>query len=83
MPIFEFECLDCGHTMEVLIANSEKDLVVCGGCGGKNLKMLLSAHAAVSTTKRFPENASDRCCGADGPPSSCAGPGSCCGRTTP
>ena len=81
MPIFEFECLDCGQNTEILMASSETDLVACGNCGGKNLKKLLSAHASVSPTGKFPENAADRCCGSGGPPSSCAGPGSCCGHS--
>ena len=77
MPIYEFECLDCGNTTEILMANSETDLAVCGGCGSKNLKKLLSAHAFVNSTRRFPENPAARCCGEEGPPANCAGPGSC------
>lgn len=80
MPIYEFECLDCGHTTEVLVGSHETDLVACGNCGGRNLKKLLSAHAAVSPTGRFPTDPADRCCGAGGPLGTCAGPGSCCGR---
>ncbi|RLC27861.1 MAG: zinc ribbon domain-containing protein [Deltaproteobacteria bacterium] len=80
MPIFEFECGDCGHRMEILVGTDEIHLVSCGKCGSRNLKKLLSAPAAVASGKRFPENAPARCCGADGPPSSCEGPGSCCGR---
>lgn len=80
MPIYEFECVECGHTTEILMASTETDLVVCGGCGSRNLKKLLSAHAAVSSTRSFPDSAADRCCGSEGPPTTCAGPGSCCGR---
>ncbi|MBW1829688.1 MAG: zinc ribbon domain-containing protein [Deltaproteobacteria bacterium] len=80
MPIYEFECVECGHTTEILMASTETDLVVCGGCGSRNLKKLVSAHAAVSSTGGFPESAEDRCCGSEGPPTTCAGPGSCCGR---
>jgi putative FmdB family regulatory protein len=80
MPIYEFECVDCSHRTEILMKPDETDLVVCGKCGSRNLKKLLSAHAAASSTKGFPESAADRCCGADGPPADCAGPGSCCGR---
>ncbi|MBU1903032.1 MAG: zinc ribbon domain-containing protein [Proteobacteria bacterium] len=78
MPIYEFECGDCGQNTEILMASHETELVVCGNCGGRNLKKLLSVHAAVSPTGRFPENAVDRCCGSEGPTSTCAGPGSCC-----
>jgi putative FmdB family regulatory protein len=80
MPIYEFECEDCGRRTEILMAGTEEGLVACGGCGSRNLKKLLSAPAAVSPTGRFPENAADRCCGTEGPPNTCAGPGSCCGR---
>ena len=80
MPIYEFECVDCGSNLEILMASGEIDLVICGSCGSRNLKRLLSAHAAVSSTKRFPENAADRCCGTAGPSSPCAGPGTCCGQ---
>jgi len=81
MPIYEFECLDCGETTEILVAASETDLVTCGKCGSRNLKKLISAHAHVSATKTYPATPADRCCGVDGPPGgSCAGPGSCCGR---
>jgi putative FmdB family regulatory protein len=80
MPIFEFECSDCGKSTEILMGRDEENLVICAHCGSKNLKKILSAHAAFSATKSFPANASDRCCGADGPPESCSGPGSCCGR---
>jgi putative FmdB family regulatory protein len=81
MPIYEFECLDCGQNTEILLASTETDLVVCGHCGGENLKKLLSAHASVRSTGGFPENAADRCCGVEGPSEGCTGPGSCCGRT--
>lgn len=80
MPIFEFECMDCGKNTEILMARDEEELVVCSNCGGRNLKKLISAHAGVSATKGFPAEAADRCCGSGGPPSSCEGPGSCCGR---
>lgn len=80
MPIYEFECSDCGRRTEILMGGSEADLVRCGECGSRNLKRLLSAPAAVSATGRFPETAADRCCGTAGPAAACAGPGSCCGR---
>lgn len=80
MPIYEFECQDCGHNTEILVARNETELVACGNCGSKNLKKLLSAHASVNPNRSFPDNPADRCCGSAGPPSSCAGPGSCCGR---
>jgi putative FmdB family regulatory protein len=81
MPIYEFEYVDCGHDTEILITSNETELVVCGNCGGRNLKKLLSAHAALSLTRKPPANPADRCCGTEGPADTCAGPGSCCGRS--
>jgi putative FmdB family regulatory protein len=80
MPIFEFECRSCGHRMEILVNHSEIDLVVCSECCSKDLKKLISAHAPIQADRGVPVNPSDRCCGSDGPPASCAGPGSCCGK---
>lgn len=81
MPIYEFECLDCGKTTEILVAASEIALVTCGDCGSRNLKKLISAHAQVNPARSYPAGPADRCCGTDGPPGgSCAGPGTCCGK---
>jgi len=80
MPIYEFECIDCSHNTEILMASSDTGLVACGNCGSRNLKKVLSAHAAVNSTRGYPENSADRCCGTEGPPATCSGPGSCCGR---
>ncbi len=81
MPIYEFECLDCGHTTEILMASTDTDLVICGSCGSRNLKKLLSVHAPIGSTKGFPESAADSYCGAEGPATTCEGLGSCCGRS--
>jgi len=81
MPVYEFECKDCGYVTELLIAINEIELVVCGSCGGKNLNKLISTPSSLKITKSFPGDSADRCCGSDGPPTSCAGPGSCCGRS--
>ncbi|MEJ2025009.1 MAG: zinc ribbon domain-containing protein [Deltaproteobacteria bacterium] len=60
MPIYEFECRDCGETTEILIAAGETDLVTCSNCGGRNLKRIISAHAQVNATKSYPTNPADR-----------------------
>ena len=77
MPIFEFECADCGKKTEILMARDEENLVICAHCGSGNLKKLISAHAAVNATRSFPADAADRCCGSEGPAEGCSGPGSC------
>lgn len=80
MPIFEFECLDCGALTEILVEINETGLVSCSQCGGKNLKKLISAHAPLRSNG-LPSDPADRCCASTGPHSGCSGPGSCCGKS--
>jgi putative FmdB family regulatory protein len=43
MPIYEFECLECGEQFQSLIMKrGEMDRLTCPGCGGQNLKRLIS-----------------------------------------
>jgi putative FmdB family regulatory protein len=43
MPIYEYECQKCGHTLEALQKFSEKPLRECPECGKHQLKRLVSA----------------------------------------
>ncbi len=63
MPLYEYECSDCGHITEVLSkvgdANAE---LVCGGCNGTKLKKKLS----VTTIPTHPTPKGGKtCCGRD------------------
>ncbi len=80
MPIYEFQCNECGRTWEILLSPREIDLAACPECGSRNPKRLLSAPAPAGVGKAMPSRASERCCGAEGPPVACSGPGSCCGK---
>ncbi|MCE5194253.1 MAG: hypothetical protein LLF28_02175 [Nitrospiraceae bacterium] len=40
MPIYEYECLKCGETHEILQKFSDKPLDVCSKCGGKVKKLI-------------------------------------------
>jgi len=42
MPIYEFECEDCGHRFETLVFSSNEK-VSCPKCKGTHLKRLISA----------------------------------------
>ena len=45
MPIYEFECRDCGHRFEELVGShvgTEADDVVCPECGSAGVERLLS-----------------------------------------
>jgi len=49
MPIFEFECQDCGNRFEKLVlrAGSEEQDPVCPGCGNRSTRRVLSAVCTV------------------------------------
>jgi len=43
MPIYEYECVACGHTLEKLQKLSEPPLSLCPECNGESLQKLVSA----------------------------------------
>lgn len=43
MPIYEYECGDCGHRMEAIQKLSDPLLVDCPSCGKPGLRKLISA----------------------------------------
>jgi putative FmdB family regulatory protein len=43
MPIYEYACKHCGHTLDALQKMSDDPLVDCPECGEPQLKRLLSA----------------------------------------
>jgi putative FmdB family regulatory protein len=45
MPIYEYQCDACGHTLETLQKISEPALTTCPACGAEALKKLISASA--------------------------------------
>ncbi len=47
MPLFEFECPKCDHTVELLIRR-EDEVAQCPQCGSTKLIRLISAPAAPS-----------------------------------
>ena len=81
MPLFDFMCLECGETTELLILSST-DEAACKACGSTNVRKLLSAHSGASGVARgrLPGPGDTSCCGSSPAEAGCAGPGSCCGR---
>lgn len=81
MPLFDFLCLDCGQTSEILVSGSE-DNAQCAQCGGVNLKKMLSAPSSLSGSPKnaMPGHGDTACCGSSPAHAGCAGPGSCCGK---
>ncbi len=45
MPIYEYQCPDCGHRFEKLQKMSARKVRTCPECGGKNVERLVSAPA--------------------------------------
>lgn len=43
MPIYEYECKDCGHRLEALRKISDPPLLDCPSCGKSALNKLMSA----------------------------------------
>ena len=81
MPIYEFLCLDCGNTSEILMTSSS-DTAQCNTCNSKNLKKQLSATSSMTgqSPSGLPGPGDTACCGSSPGHAGCAGPGSCCGK---
>lgn len=81
MPLFDYLCLDCGKSNEILTVGNDES-PKCESCGSSNLKKLLSAHSSLSGSlgNNLPGPGDTSCCGSSPEQADCAGPGSCCGR---
>ncbi|MDR1159916.1 MAG: zinc ribbon domain-containing protein [Syntrophomonadaceae bacterium] len=66
MPIFDFQCADCGHHFDALIRNDEKKNIHCTNCNSVNVKQKLSLFNT-SGNGRFSNDAHSHehsgCCG--------------------
>ena len=53
MPVYEFECLDCGKevTLVISVSEYEKKDFKCPECGSKKLERLVSSVQVVTTKK--------------------------------
>ncbi len=82
MPIYEIACSDCGYSGEVIVLGTENTLK-CPSCESTNTHKLMSPTSSMTgkTTQGFPGPGDTACCGQSPDQASCAGPGSCCGRT--
>ncbi len=82
MPLYEFQCVDCGQVSEVLVLGRADEAPACRECGSTNMKKLMSASASSSGSlkNRLPGAGDTACCGKSPADAGCAGPGSCCGK---
>ena len=82
MPLFEYVCVDCGETSEVLMVATDA-VASCEACGSRNVEKLLSAHSSASGSRgggALPCGQGAGHCGTTPEAAGCPGPGSCCGH---
>lgn len=77
MPLFEYECQDCGTKSEILVIGSNPSLE-CRSCGGHDLRKLLSVPSSLSGVAKPSIPAGAPCCASSPGEMGCPGPGSCC-----
>jgi putative FmdB family regulatory protein len=55
MPIFEFECQDCGNQFEKFTRPKERKKIRCPACSSRSVKKLLSSFSCLGMqlTKRL------------------------------
>jgi len=60
MPIFEFQCEDCGEVFEELILGNDSDKVICKKCKSSNVKKLIS-QVSFKSDNKFTSSVSSAC----------------------
>lgn len=71
MPIYEYQCPQCGHVQQVLERMGATDQHPCPGCGAADTHKLISGFAV------------GRDAGSAGPASACGSGGACEGGACP
>lgn len=79
MPIYDYECANCGTISEILVRSNLSAKIKCPRCGGEQMDRLLTASYAIRMNGMSSTTAT--CCGrderCDNPP--CGSGGGCCG----
>ncbi|MBE9534378.1 MAG: zinc ribbon domain-containing protein [Proteobacteria bacterium] len=78
MPIYEYQCQECGAISEKLLVGGESGTdICCSHCGSQRVSRILSVTSLL--TKKVTSSAGHTCCGqeerCDTPP--CSSEGSC------
>jgi putative FmdB family regulatory protein len=83
MPIYEIHCQRCGQTGEVIVLTRDAPMV-CPECGSPDTAKVMSATSSLTgrTGMHMPGPADTGCCGRHPGGADCAGPGSCCGKSS-
>jgi putative FmdB family regulatory protein len=64
LPIYEYECRDCGKTTEFLVGivrNAVK--IICSHCGSKNLQKKISHNFVAKSGSIVGSHSGKTCCG--------------------
>jgi len=64
MPLFEYQCKDCGQRFETLVIGSHKP--VCPSCRGEHLEKLASVFGVAGSPHAGAGPRSDAGCGSGG-----------------
>ncbi|NLW90628.1 MAG: zinc ribbon domain-containing protein [Syntrophomonadaceae bacterium] len=59
MPIFDFQCQECGRKFDLMISNADKAKATCPECKSNNIKQMLSLFNTGAAGKSAP--VSDNC----------------------
>jgi putative FmdB family regulatory protein len=65
MPIYEFECEECGKVFEELVLGSNASNVKCKYCGSQKVRKLIS-QVAFKSSGKFVSASSSGCSGCSG-----------------
>lgn len=67
MPLYEYQCTDCGKEFEKMVRFAEADQAqVCPACEGKNTKKKLSVFASLGSSTGGSSTSAGSSCGSSG-----------------
>ncbi len=66
MPIYEFQCRQCGHIYETLVMSGDKEPVCCPKCKGRHADRLISRPGSVTKSDSPGPRSSSAGCGGGG-----------------
>ncbi|HYB92480.1 MAG TPA: zinc ribbon domain-containing protein [Candidatus Binataceae bacterium] len=49
MPIFEYECAQCGRVSSHVVLNKRRERIACPGCGSAKMRRVMSSFAVVES----------------------------------
>jgi len=58
MPLYEFKCRACGRRFEALVRIGRENEVCCAGCGGRDVRKLVSAFGIGGAASRLKSSGS-------------------------